>query len=638
MPLARALNDVQGVAQRTRTPPWYKGDMRWNPSVQKPRAPSGLGVSADVSGAAAPGHVTDRRRRQLPAERLEELDRELTSLARSGGALRLRLGEVVERLEPAELGFSSPKAWAAERLQRTGRWAGDSAVVARRLAELPLIRAAVLDGTLGWSMAEVLARAANPANEAELLAGALQMTVRQMKEQLKDTPDEEGEREPRRTVRIALPIEDYWKFVAAKKLIGALTGTETHNQVVEALLAEGMTTLIHECPDVRVPEGIDPEVAEGMRTWREELARMQRDGEVACEALFERVTPPRVEHPLLERELPGSHRELDALARELVQELNRRDLRIGRVANELFRSPPAATRTAWARLGFGSQHQYAGERLGMSRSALLGRMALARKATALPVLGEWLDDGRVGFAAVEAIGRVASRATVVPWLERAAVRTVKHLREELEAAEVTAKATGDLADLMPPDDETLEAVRTLERRALDRARRTPENTGEAGQASVQMFGAGLPAGLGWRVLEFRVREDLAEFWDIMKRVFLRERPAERFLKYLVDALWDTWADSVEVGTAYQDVYLRGRYRCESPTCERRDVTPHHIVFRSQGGGEERTNLVAVCSVCHLQLVHSGLLKVVGEAPELVWVFGREPVLSVDGRAVVSRHE
>ncbi len=143
----------------------------------------------------------------------------------------------------------------------------------------------------------------------------------------------------------------------------------------------------------------------------------------------------------------------------------------------------------------------------------------------------------------------------------------------------------------------------------------------------------MPAGLGWRVVELRVREDLAEFWELLKGVFLRERPAERFVRYLLDALWDTWADSVEVGTAYQDVYLRDRYRCASPTCERRDVTPHHVVFRSQGGGEERTNLISLCSSCHLDLLHAGRLKAVGEAPELVWVFGREPVLSVDGRAI-----
>ena len=43
------------------------------------------------------------------------------------------------------------------------------------------------------------------------------------------------------------------------------------------------------------------------------------------------------------------------------------------------------------------------------------------------------------------------------------------------------------------------------------------------------------------------------------------------------------------------------------------------------------NLVSLCSVCHLDGVHLGRLKVVGSAPELTWVLGRTPVLRVDGR-------
>jgi len=57
------------------------------------------------------------------------------------------------------------------------------------------------------------------------------------------------------------------------------------------------------------------------------------------------------------------------------------------------------------------------------------------------------------------------------------------------------------------------------------------------------------------------------------------------------------------------------------------VTPHHIVFRSAGGGEDRSNLLSLCSICHLELVHGktargSTLRVSGLAPdELNWSMG-----------------
>lgn len=80
-----------------------------------------------------------------------------------------------------------------------------------------------------------------------------------------------------------------------------------------------------------------------------------------------------------------------------------------------------------------------------------------------------------------------------------------------------------------------------------------------------------------------------------------------------------WRGARPVKDEYRDVYLRERWRCASPVCESRNVTPHHVTFRSRGGGEERGNLVAVCEICHLKLIHGGRLSVRGVAPEaLEW--------------------
>ena len=66
--------------------------------------------------------------------------------------------------------------------------------------------------------------------------------------------------------------------------------------------------------------------------------------------------------------------------------------------------------------------------------------------------------------------------------------------------------------------------------------------------------------------------------------------------------------------AYGDIYLRDRFRCQNPICRSRNCTPHHLVFRSHGGGDEPSNLVSLCDRCHLSLVHGGHLTVTGLAP------------------------
>ncbi|MCC6622312.1 MAG: HNH endonuclease [Deltaproteobacteria bacterium] len=84
--------------------------------------------------------------------------------------------------------------------------------------------------------------------------------------------------------------------------------------------------------------------------------------------------------------------------------------------------------------------------------------------------------------------------------------------------------------------------------------------------------------------------------------------------------------------AFEAVYRRDRYRCQSPTCDRRDVGAHHVVFRSRGGGDEEDNLVTLCGRCHLEGVHAGTtITVRGRAPgALRWTIGG--VVTVVGRA------
>src|SRR6188768_3425065 len=120
---------------------------------------------------------------------IESIDAELVAVAREESGLRLRLGQVLEVMQRKgccfELGFSSLGAYALERCERGVRWVEVACCLARRLESLPLLRAALASGQISWSAAELLARVARPESEAQWLERAQQLTVRQLRAELK---------------------------------------------------------------------------------------------------------------------------------------------------------------------------------------------------------------------------------------------------------------------------------------------------------------------------------------------------------------------------------------------------------------------------------------------------------------------
>jgi hypothetical protein len=115
---------------------------------------------------------------------VERLDGRLASFARAEAGLRLRLGQVLEVLgrgKHFELGFSSIAAYALERCDRSVRWVEAARCLARRLEALPELRRAVARGGISWSMGELLARVAQPRDEAHWIESAQSRTVREMR-------------------------------------------------------------------------------------------------------------------------------------------------------------------------------------------------------------------------------------------------------------------------------------------------------------------------------------------------------------------------------------------------------------------------------------------------------------------------
>ena len=73
-------------------------------------------------------------------------------------------------------------------------------------------------------------------------------------------------------------------------------------------------------------------------------------------------------------------------------------------------------------------------------------------------------------------------------------------------------------------------------------------------------------------------------------------------------LWEKWQHEMSYERNKLDMYRRDSYHCRF--CKTtHNLTPHHIVFRSQGGTDDLSNLLTLCLRCH-DAVHAGTLMLV----------------------------
>jgi hypothetical protein len=537
--------------------------------------------------------------------RIAEVDADLVRLGRGAASLRLGLGEVLEALAARQghhaLGFSSLGAYAVERCGRSERWVADSRSLARRLAALPRLRAALVAGQVSWCMAEVVARHATAHSEAFLVGLARRLTVRRMKALLgrggQGAASGEGEvcSGAGRRVRIRRTVgrEVAAFYEEMRLLVAQVVGSRASDAVWEALLAEGTTALADIVDDL--PEPVVRERAFG-------------------DACIEHEPPAWVPPPLPSAmwELPEDDRGLDAEAVRLSRELLRRDLLLGEMALQMGELNGAPG------LGYASERQYWVERVGVSPTSIKDRQTLVRRVARFPALLSALEDGEVGLAAGKLLARIVTQGTEAAWVAHAKRRTFKHLREEVERVEVEARLAGAAPGFPPEDD----GGRMFGGASL-LAPMSDDPTNVA------------PAKMGRVTVTVWVSEELAGSFAALERGWVRAgRPYGDFLTFLCMAFWRAWKHTLSPDVAYAEVYDRDGWACASPTCSRRDVTPHHLVFRSQGGGDESENVVALCSWCHLQGIHAwGSIKASGPATAMGW---RTPVLEVRGRRVVWR--
>jgi len=574
------------------------------------------------------------------------LDEELYQLARGAGRLRLRIGQVLHRLGLGyrELGFSTLGAYALERCSRGGRWAAESRALAGRLELLPHLSAALEAGSIGWSMAELLARHATPATEAALLEVARDKTVQAMRVALSPDYEPHEDGDDSRTLSLTVPVEEAWALEATRMMVEHLEGKSSSEHWLGAVLAEGHASLL---ALLRSGEDAMSLLMESEHAaWRAELEHLQHQHAEAELRSHPRVSADPVVGQAPEADdLPTSLAQLDLRIRQYAAELGSRDLFFGRIARRF------AALDGWQSLGFASEAHYARDRLGMSRAALRSKMTLARRTEGRDHLVDALQQGRIGFEAAQLVARVATAATEQAWVDRAARRTFKHLREEVQWVEMSQRLAGE-PTRQPPSGEQLGRMQALERsilsgelvrRVVDGLAADPEADGLVDalssdasssdalssdeETAVQISGT-----LGSRVtLRMCVPGDVLLFYRQLERLHRRILPGTSFLGFLCGTFWRQWVPTLGVSDRWESIYRRDRYRCTSPVCHQRNVTLHHLRYRAHGGDDNADNLTCPCAFCHLEGEHGGRLKILPPGSNPTWILGRTPVMRVQGR-------
>jgi hypothetical protein len=332
-------------------------------------------------------------------------------------------------------------------------------------------------------------------------------------------------------------------------------------------------------------------------------------------------------------------------------------------------------------LGFRSFSRYCRENLGMSVSRAWQLIALARRLLELPALERAYRRGELSRVKAFEISRVAQPDTEKAWLRLGCSVTARRLRDEvalaladLENEALPPEARRGLPRGLDPDGRVQLSAPQIQPPPDPDTAPDPDAApdDDVAPALAAAAGAGVqtsaPAAAPGEVqssaptttadpdcqtsarsnliatrIHFRAPADVAQLW---RQALAACRAVEgdhlqdwECVVRMLDSFRRTWDLRGSAGWRRRyRIFERDGWRCRVPGCtSRRNLHGHHVVFRSEGGGDQDDNLVTVCATHHLRCLHTGGLRCHRLPGGLfAWEFGASPGATSPDRRPMAR--
>ncbi|WP_041453331.1 HNH endonuclease signature motif containing protein [Anaeromyxobacter dehalogenans] len=546
---------------------------------------AGLGA-ADLPGTAAAEHALVPLRELLPYSPAEldrwfrggepeadELERMLAWASRGRGAIDVAIAEGLAALRHGErlasLGFHLDD-YAREVLGIGKRAAEGLARLGTELPARPRLREALRSGRVGLRAAETVLAVATGDAEAFWVERAARQTVRELEDAVRraGSGGPEDADEAWVTLRTQLPEAERIVVDAALEAAGRIMPGSTRSERLEALAQEYLAEFSTDGDH------------DGIRPLGPELRPApagERSRRAALESEPERwpLLEPVEDWPAPEVRFDdgASAQEIDRTLRELAAARATLEEVIGACAYAIRRSG------MHLRLGFSSFRHYVEERLRLPPRTVEQRAEHEERLARSAGLREARRQG-VSYERRRILAQLPDDE-IAPWIPRAKALTCVALRRAVEG----------------------------ERERQLRAQR---------KVSVP--------------LPRRVAVLLSAAFETVRKRVGRLVPAGSCLAILGAHFLGQWDHALK-GSRSRSEQVRERDLgwCQVPGCSHRAAHAHHVLFRSQGGGDEAENQVALCAFHHLRCVHGGYLTVFGRAPDgLTWLLGGAPFSGMAG--------
>ncbi len=563
----------------------------------------------------------------------------LVATGRAAGPLRIALARIAAVILGQQtwkpLGFVREADYAQEQLGISKRELQELGRVGARLDDLPALEAALADGRLSWSKVALLVGIALPENEEAWIEQARELTVKALRKRIRAARAEsqgssaesaDDEEPPRQFFQIACSAQVRRQWHRVRELAHRVAGRSVSAaECIEMMTAEVLSAIPLE-PDApyEAPDRAGQSWADALPPlrWphrpREEEAPIpgtsddDDDDDLVKGASGDEDVHSRVAEFLLslvEGIEDADPRGIDRRMRECLSEEQRLDSQIGSLLSIIDK------KRTYRRFELASATRYAEEWIGVSQRKAQMLLRIEHAVQRCPPLAWAYRSSELSWVqAHELVPLVYADSLerwMVPWVERAKRVTVRQLRDDVERACMirateldTWQRTGGLpAEARPGANEEEEE---------------PEVSAKTSASST----------IGFSGESELIRTFWATLWTVRKRI---ERVTGTFptegeaFEVMMDHVLDAWGADAKVKREHR-IMARDGWRCAVPTCtSRRELHVHHIVPRSQGGGDEETNLITLCVAHHLRGVHGGTLEITGKAPDqLLFKLGTRP--------------